>query len=270
MVRSAIAAKRADTPALTQLNSPDSVAALSKALADPNPNVRARAAVALAELRDPATIPALARIIATWRGPALARCRRAVLRALLTFGTEEAAVELTRALAAAGPGPVDLQERSALLAVSYAEPSGFVVPRVVRALIALLADEDAPVAERAVSLLMLFPSESHRPLVRALRASSRPDVRRRAAQALSVCRQEAAVTALVAALKDPAPRVRAAAAASLGGVCDSATAIALQAARGDLDERVQEAARSALDNLATLRTAAIPTTQRAPQPGTAW
>jgi HEAT repeat protein len=237
--------------ALPEIDSPDAVDALICQIADPDPEVRAAAGLALAGLRDRASIPALARIVADAADPALERCRRAALHALVAFHTEEAALELTRALATAGPQPLDLRVRSALLAVVYAEPSGVAAPRVVRALVQMLSHGEGPVAERAAALLMLFPSESNAPLARTLRTASRADVRRRAAQALCVCRHDTAVVALVTALEDSDPGVRAAAARSLGDMRDPATAGALQAAEGDGDESVREAARSALCNLGT-------------------
>jgi HEAT repeat protein len=241
---------------LAEYDSPGGVDAVTAGLDDPDPSVRASVALALAELRDPASIPALVRIVAGWDEPGLARCRRAALHTLVAFRTEEAAVELARELAHAGPEPVDLHQRAALLAVAYAETSGLAARRVVRALVRLLAHEDQAVAERAVSFLMLFPSESSRPLARALAAGCGPDIRRRAAQALGACRQHAAVSALVTALHDSAPCVRAAAARSLGDIRDPATAVALHAAGGDGDESVREAARSALHKLgAAARTA---------------
>jgi HEAT repeat protein len=241
--------------ALAEVDSPAAVAALTEALADPDTSIREAAALGLAGLRDPASIPALARIVAHWNEPDLARFRRAALHTLVAFRTEKAAVELARALAVAGAEPLDVHESAALLAVAYADPAGVAAPRVVRALVGLLAHENDAVAERAVSLLMLFPSESHRPLARALRAGGGPAARRRAAQALGACRQDGAVSALVAALGDPAPSVRAAAARSLGDLRDPATAIALHAAGGDGDESVREAARSALRKLGTVATA---------------
>jgi HEAT repeat protein len=241
--------------ALAERDSPAAVDALIAALDDPDGSAREAAALGLAGLRDPASIPALARIVAGWNEPALARCRRAALHTLVAFRTEEAAVELARALAAGGAEPLDIHERAALLAVAYADPAGVAAPRVVRALVGLLAHEDEAVAERAMSLVMLFPSESHRPLARALRAGCGPDARRRAAQALGACRQDAAVAALVTALGDSSPGVRAAAAHSLGDMRDPATAVALHAAGGDGDESVREAARSALHKLGTVATA---------------
>lgn len=256
MPGSATAGGRAGrTLALAELDSPTAVEALTEALADHDIEVRASAGLGLASLRDPASIPALARIVAGWDDPALARCRRAALHTLVAFRAQEAAVELARALATVGPEPLDLQARSALLAVAYAEPAGVAAPRVVRALVALLAHQRQPIAERAAVLLMLFPSESHGLLARALRTASGPDARRRAAQALGACRQEAAVAALVAALEDPVPGVRVAAARSLGEMRDQATAVALQAAGGDGDAGVREAARSALRKLGTVPTA---------------
>jgi HEAT repeat protein len=256
MPRPASAAKPAGgAVALAEIDSPESVESLTRALEDPDLNVRAAAGLALASLRDPASIPALAAIVAGWADPVLARARRAALRTLIAFRTQEAAVELARALAKIGATPPDLHARSALLAVAYAEQAGKAAPRVVRALVALLAHEEQAVAERTVSLLTLFPSESHGPLARALRTATGADVRRRVAQALGACRQRAAVGALVTALEDPAPDVRAAAAHSLGNIRDPATAIALHAAGSDHDERVRKAARSALDKLGTAATA---------------
>jgi HEAT repeat protein len=200
-------------------------------LADPDLEVRAAAAVALAGLRDPASTPALAEIVARWDHPGLAGSRRAALHTLIAFRTPEAAVALARALATAPAAPPDLQERSALLAVAYADPSGVAAARMVRALVALLGHEEDAVAERATSLLMLFPAESHAPLARALRTASAPEARRRAAQALGACRQDSAAAALVTALDDPAPVVRIASARSLGrlrrlGAVTSAAGIA--------------------------------------------
>lgn len=256
MRRSPTAASRAKVAlALAELDSPESVESLTETLADPDLDVRAAAGLALASLRDPASIPALAGIVAGWDQPELARPRRAALHTLIAFRTQEAAVELAQALARVHATPLDLQERSALLAVAYAEQAGMAAPRVVRALVALLAHEEQPVAERAASLLTLFPSESHGPLARALRTATRADVRRRVAQALGACRQDAAVAALLTALEDSAPSVRAAAACSLGNIRNPATAVALHAASGDCDESVREAARSALRKLGTVATA---------------
>lgn len=238
--------------ALAELDSPDAVSALTAALDNPDVDTREAAGLALAGLRDPASIAALAGIVATWREPSLERCRRAALHTLVAFRTEEAAVELARALARAAPAPLELAERSALLAVAHAETSGVAVPRVVRALVALLAHGDDAVAQRAALLLMLFPAESHGPLARALRTGSPPNARRLAARALCACRQDTAVAALVTALQDPAPEVRAAAARSLGDMRDPATAVALQRAGGDDHEGVREAARSALESLGTV------------------
>jgi HEAT repeat protein len=255
-VQPAPTAKRAKGAlALAEVDSPESIESLTEALSDPDLDVRAAAGLALASLRDPASITALAAIVAGWNHPELARARRAALHTLIAFRAQEAAVELARALATIHAAPLDLQERSALLAVAYAEGAGMAGPRVVRALVALLAHEEQPVAERATSLLMLFPAESHGPLARALRTAAAPEVRRRAAQALGACRHDRAVAALVTALEDRAPAVRAAAARSLGDMRDPATAVALHAAGGDGDDGVREAARAALHKLGTVAAA---------------
>jgi HEAT repeat protein len=257
MSRGATAAGHAaDTLALAEADSPVAVDALTAALADSDLEVRQAAGLALAGLRDPTSIPALAEIVAGWQEPALARCRRAALHTLVAFRTEEAAVGLAHALVRAGPAPLELEERSALLAVAYAEAAGVAAPRVVRALLPLLGHADEAIGERAASLLMLFPSESHRPLARTLRTASAPEARRRAARALSACRQDGAVWALVDALQDRQATVREAAARSLGDMRDPGTVVALRAAVHDGDQRVREAARSSLHKLDTVATAA--------------
>ncbi len=259
-LRSGTDAKRAEAAfRLAEHDSPAAVSGLTEALSDPATEVRAAAGLALANLRDPASIPELAAIVAGWDEPGLARCRRAALRALTAFRGPEAALELARALATVrADRSLRLQEQSALLAVAYAEPAGEAAPLVVRALVSLLAHE--PAAEHATALLTLFPAESHGPLARALRTANAPKVRLRAATALGACRQESAVTALMAALEDPAAEVRAAAARSLGNMRDPATAVALEAAGGDGDAGVRQAARLALRKLGTAATGVL--TQR--------
>jgi HEAT repeat protein len=236
--------------ALAQLDTPEATAALSDALADPAPEVREAAAMSLASLRDPDSIPALTAVVAGWTNPAQERARRAALRALVAFRSERAALELVRALVDAGPGrPLDLADRSALLAVVHAEPTGVAVPHVVRTLVSLLGHEDAAAGARAVTLLMLFPAEAARPLARTLRTGTATAVRRRAAEALRACRQDEAVSALVSALADPAADVRAAAARSLGEMRDPAAVAALHGVAGDSDRKVRDAARAALSAL---------------------
>jgi HEAT repeat protein len=203
----------------------EQVAALTEALSDPAVEVREAAGIALAGLRDPGSIGSLAELVAGWDAPQLGRSRGAAVRALAAFRGPEAAVALARALATVRPDrPLGLQERSALLAVAYAEPAGTAAPLVARALAALLAHEEDPVAERAASLMTLFPAESLGPCTRALRTARAAAVRRRAAMVLGACRQRAARAALTAALQDPAAEVRSAAARSLGAMRDPATA----------------------------------------------
>ena len=242
--------------ALAELDSAEATWALASALDDPAAEVRSAAALGLASLRDPASIPALARIVAGWTDPSLERCRRAALRTLVAFRSEQAAVELAEALASTPSlAPIGLEERSALLAVVYAEPTGVGAPRVVRTLVALLAGRDAA-ADRAAVLLELFPSESRALLARTLRSARAPEVRRRAAAALHSCRHDDAVSVLVAALRDEAPEVRAAAVRSLGEMRDPVAADALWAATGDPDRDVREAAHAAVSSLGAVAAAA--------------
>jgi HEAT repeat protein len=250
-------AERADAAlALAAFDSPEAARTLTRALADPALRVQAAAGIALASLRDPASTSALAVIVAGWTQPALASCRRAALRALTAFRSEVAAVELARALISVRPGePLDLEERSALLAVVYAEPSGVSAQRVVRALVGMLQSGNSEAADRAASLLQLFPAESHAPLARALRRAASPAARRRAAESLGSCRHNAAVAALVAALEDPAAEVRRAAATALSDMRDPIAAAALHAAAEDPDDGVRRAAAKALGALGAVATA---------------
>jgi HEAT repeat protein len=248
---------RADAAlALAEFDTPETVGALTLALADPAWSVRSAAGTALAGLRDPASTRALARIVAAWTRPELATARRAALRALTAFRSQEAAVELARELTVVQPGrSLDLEERSALMAVVYAEPSGLSASRVVRALVALLERRDGGAADRAASLLELFPAESCAPLARRLRKAARPAARRRAAEALRACRQDAAVAALVEALRDPAAEVRRAAASSLGDLRDPIAAGPLQDAARDPDEGVRRAAAKSVAALGMVASA---------------
>jgi HEAT repeat protein len=110
MLWSRTAARRAeDLLALATRDSAESVEALTEALANPDPEIRAAGGIALASLRDPASIPELAEIVAAWDGPPLAACRRAALRTFVAFRSEEAAVQLAHTLAKACPErPLDL------------------------------------------------------------------------------------------------------------------------------------------------------------------
>jgi HEAT repeat protein len=241
--------------ALAEIDSPESVAALSNALGDRSQEVRTVAALVLADLRDPTSTAALARVVATWTDQSLIVCRRAALRRLAAFRSEDAALELTQALVTCAPeAPLGLEERSALLAVVYAEPMGAAATRVVRALVALLWHDDDDRADRAALLLELFPSESCGPLARTLRSARPVGARRRAAQAVRVCRGDDAISALVAALSDRAPAVRAAAARSLGEIRAPTAVSALHRTARDPDDAVREAARSALADIDVVAT----------------
>lgn len=145
--------------ALAKHDSPAAVSALTDALSDHAMQVRAAAGLALASLRDPASIPALAEIVAGWDGPELARCCRAALRTLTAFRGQEAAVALARALTALPPErPLGHREHSALLAVTYAEPAGRLLRSSSGGSSLRSHMRRDPVAERAASLLTLFPA----------------------------------------------------------------------------------------------------------------
>jgi HEAT repeat protein len=257
------------TQELAALDSADSVAALVEALGDPDPEVRIGAGLALASLRDPATVPVLAAIVARWTAPALARPRGAALRTLVAFRSPQAAVTLARALAQSDGDPTPaLSDSSALLAVVHAEPGGTACPLVVRALASLLGDAHERTAERAACLLELFPADIPGPLVRVLRTAKAPAVRRRAVRALRACRSSEAVNALIRALDDGSSEVRAEAARVLQDVRDPAAVEALQGAAGDSDEDVRRSAEAALGTLGAVATAAGMAARFAPLPRT--
>ena len=238
---------------LAGVDSPDSVARLTEALADPAVEVRANAALALASLRDPEAIPALAAIAAGWVAPPFARCRQAALGALATFRSERAAIELAEALLVACPGKqLTLEHRSILLGVTYADPGGRAAARVVRTLMVALEGGRGLAGDRAATLLELFPAESEAPLVRTLRFASNPAARRRAAKTLRVCRHDDAVAALIEALDDRAAFVRATAARALGEMRDPISLQPLSTAAADPHPDVRDAARAALASLGTV------------------
>jgi HEAT repeat protein len=176
---------------------------------------------------------------------------------LTAFRSELAAVALGDALVEVRPGAeLSIEDKSTLLGVAYAEPTGVAAARVIRTLAATLERDDEPAADRAGALLELFPVESVGPLVRTLRTARAPAARRRAARSLHVCRHDDAVGALVGALTDKAPEVRVAAAESLGEIRDPLALEPLSAASADPDRAVRQAAQSAAAALGVVARAA--------------
>jgi HEAT repeat protein len=235
--------------ALARSDSPAAADALIEALGDSDPSVLSEVAVALASLRDPATIKPLAGIVARWTAPALAEGRRAALQSLLAFRSPVAAVTLAREIVAS-PHALSAADGEALLGALQADASGTAAPLVTRALGELAGGTDDATAERAVALLGLLPDRAG-VLLPMLRDRGSPAARRRAVISLASCSSTEVVDAIIAAVGDPAVEVRLAAVGALGQVGDPAAVGTLQSALNDDDSRVREAARAALAALGT-------------------
>jgi HEAT repeat protein len=229
--------------------------ALIEALGDPDPGVRSDAAVALASLRDPATIGPLAGVVADWTAPALAEGRRAALQTLLAFRSPEAAVTLARWIAA-GAGAVSRADEAALLAAVEADASGTAAPLAARALGELAGRANGAAGDRAAALLGLLPDHCAGVLLPLLRDGESPAARRRAVYGLASCSRTEVVDGLIAAVRDRAVEVRLEAVRALGDARDPAALGALQHALHDVDDGVRESARVALGALGTVGTVA--------------
>jgi HEAT repeat protein len=189
-----------------------SLDALLRALADPDPAIRDRAARALGDRRDPRAVPALAAAMAGGRGG------RGVVWALTQF--DDPALEAALVAALAEP---DATAR-ALAAGRLADVGG---SDAVPALLAALDDDDDHVREEVARALgLLADPAAFRPLIAAVRDDPGAHVREEAATAVGALGADdpAAVAVLVDALSDGHVAVRRAAAEALARMGPAAQA----------------------------------------------
>ncbi|MEO3754391.1 fumarate reductase/succinate dehydrogenase flavoprotein subunit [Streptomyces sp. B6B3] len=258
--------------------------ALTEALGDPDPEVRAAAAEALRELAE--ILPAAG----TADGDGL----RAGLRSALAVpdpGVRAAALDLLRAVRAGDPEPFRAALTDQVTAVRLAAISGLVGlddtegvaraaadearevrvaaarglgtladPRGVPALTALAGDADALVRAAAFEAAAAFPAADGLTAL-AARAAEDPDwrVREGTIRALAVAGPEHLPRLRHAARSDRHANVRRAAVQSLAArAADPAVAEALTAALGDTDADVRAYARRALAGVPTPDPADLP------------
>ncbi len=177
------------------------VAGLVRLLARGEPAVRHLAAVALGQLGDPASMPAL---IAALEGPDEEGVRWRAAEALVQLGS----VALDGLMTLAAHTDPDVRWKACVALGEIGDR------RAAPALIRRLADPDRFVRGRAVSALARLGSPALPLLTLALED---PDVRIRqgAAEALGLIGDPAAIEGLLVAVRDPAESVRRASAVAL-------------------------------------------------------
>ncbi|MGQ9767263.1 MAG: HEAT repeat domain-containing protein [Anaerolineae bacterium] len=204
------------------LRSPQAIAALIRALADPEPIVRWHAAEALAAQEAGHAFPAL---VAALADPEPLR-RAGAAEALGGLGGEAATLALRPHLSDADPG-VRAAVAAALGRIGD--------PTVVTDLLPLLDDADPDVVRAAAAALgRLGSTAATMPLAQALVRPGQPLLVRRAlAAALMHVPHPNAQPQLLAVLTDPDPQVRAYAAQALGQVGSEAAHAPLKFLRAD-------------------------------------
>lgn len=204
------------------LRSPEAVAALIGALADPEPIVRWHAAEALAGQEVGHVFPALTAALAA---PDPLR-RAGAAEALGRLGGEAAAQQLVKYL----EDPAAQVRVAAARALAQSAD-----PTAVAGLLPLLADPDVRVGRAAAYALGRIGDTTAAAHLAA--ALSKPDVplllRRALAAALARAPHPDAQPQLLTALADPDPQVRGYAARALGHVGNEAAHAPLEAARAD-------------------------------------
>jgi HEAT repeat protein len=223
---------------------PDSGAeAVQAALSDPADAVRIAAIQVLFARNEPTPLAAALAWLPTEDG----HSRPLAIRALLELRPPECAPTLTDALLrAAGDDPVGEDEEDLLLQLLDADEDTAASTEVVEVLLAALADEREPVADRAEDLLALIAPASTEGVIAELRAGATPS---RAARVLARIKDTRALEPLIEALMHRDAGVRAQSAAALGALRDPAAVEALIHATRDSDHRVRAEAGSALDRL---------------------
>jgi HEAT repeat protein len=173
--------------------------------------------------------------------------RSLAITALLELRRPGCAPALTEALLGApGDAPVGDDEAALLKVLLEAEEGSEAATKVVDQLLAALASEQDPVADRAEELLAMIEPLSTEGLITELNAGAAPH---RAAAVLAHVRDTRALTPLIEGLAHGDPRVRAECAGALGELRDPAAVDALIHASQDPDHRVRSQASWALDRL---------------------
>jgi len=211
---------------------PKVVAALIGALRDESAAVRARAAYSLAELEDPAAVPALGQVLRTDSDPEV---RRMAAWGLGSMDASDGGGALGAALRS--DASVDVR-RTAAWALGSLDCAG------QQAALGEAVQRDADVQVRASAAWALAECDAAAAapsLAAALRDAS-PQVRRNAAWSLGNLEPEKAPASLIDALKDSDPSVRRMAAWALGDIGDDAASPALAALLNDPDPEMRHSA----------------------------
>ncbi len=227
-----------ERPHEVPLNAPDAVARLT-ALLDPAQTRECRIAAAhrLAQTGNPAAVAALAKAL---RDPD-ARVREAVAAALGQFKAANAVVALLEGLRFWRPGPFGGGNNQPMVDAIRA-----IGPASVPVLIDALSDEDPRIRLHAIDLLCEMDEPEVWPgLVEALR-DPEWRIRLQAADGLGRLGRTEAVSHLVALLRDPAGEVRIAAATALGRIGSEAAVSGLARLLRDREWRARWTAAEAL------------------------
>ncbi len=211
------------------LRGPEAIAALIRALADPEPIVRWQAAEALAAQEAGHVFPALQAALAD---PEPLR-RAGAAEALGGLGGEAAALALRPRLRDADPG---------VRAAAAAALGQIADPTALADLLPLLEDANPDVVRAAAAAIgKLGNAAAAMPLARGLVRPGQPVLVRRAlAAALARVPHPDAQPQLLTALADPDPQVRAYAAQALGQVGNEGAHGPLQALRNDRNRLLRD------------------------------
>jgi HEAT repeat protein len=213
------------------------------ALSDPSEGVRV-AAIRVLYAREEAT--ALAAALA-WLPPGRGAARRLAIRALAELRRPASAPALASALVhAPDDAPADDDEATLLRLLLNRDDSSEARTEVVEQLLVALSDERDAVAARAEELLALIAPISTEGVIAELKAGAAPHL---AAAVLAQIKDTRALEPLMDGLVHRDARVRAECASALGELRDPAAVEALIVASRDPEHRVRAQAGWALDRL---------------------
>ncbi|MEE9199905.1 MAG: HEAT repeat domain-containing protein, partial [Candidatus Brocadiales bacterium] len=221
--------------ALSQLNNPDTVSALTASLLNDNEgDVRVAAAQSLGELGDENAVEPLLSALKDED----ASVRESAARSLANFKGDNVAKSLIAVLEVDGPSSVTIAATDALGQIGSTEA---VVP-----LSRLLSDKEAKIREvAAIALGKIKDPTAANPLINSLR-DPEERVRWYAADSLGSIGSSEGVAPLIELLSEDSPRIRESAATALGQIGDERAIEPLVLAMEDADKRVAEEAAEAL------------------------